>query len=244
MHDDAAELGGLGRQALDPRGPSLWMGSRGSATQAHYDVADNVLVQLYGSKRVRCFHPAAACALHVFPDAHPRARKSQVDFDEPDHRRFPHLASLPAPVLDVVLQPGDALWIPAFWFHHLENCWWPTIDEASMCSGGDATTGQDCGVDAPAAASVSLNIFALSQPMLLAQKVFQRERRPLGPGPLVAAAVTRPTDDEEQQDLSRQVAVEALHVPSIVAPVPVLVLAMAPSREAFTLTPTLAGDGI
>lgn len=44
LHDD--------QQLLDPRGPSLWMGSSGSATQAHYDVADIVVVQLFGTKRV------------------------------------------------------------------------------------------------------------------------------------------------------------------------------------------------
>jgi hypothetical protein len=40
------------KELLDPRGPSLWMASSGSATQAHYDVADNVILQLFGTKRV------------------------------------------------------------------------------------------------------------------------------------------------------------------------------------------------
>lgn len=105
----------------DQRGPSLWVGSAGSSTQAHYDVADNVIVQLHGSKRLRCYPPHAATCLHVFPDAHPRARKSQVNFDAPDHGRFPLFAALPPPALDVTLQPGDALSVPAFWFHHVEN---------------------------------------------------------------------------------------------------------------------------
>eukprot|EP01043_Picozoa_sp_COSAG02_P071072 COSAG02_NODE_12841_length_1484_cov_1.373285_2_plen_311_part_00 len=107
--------------AIDPRGPSIWIGSAGSATQAHYDVADNVIVQLHGTKRLRCYPPHAATQLHVFPDAHPRARKSQVNFDDPDHARFPLFNALPSPALDVTLQPGDALSVPAFWFHHVEN---------------------------------------------------------------------------------------------------------------------------
>ena len=200
LHADAVEYGGLGLHALDPRGPSLWMGSCGSATQAHYDVADNVLVQLHGSKRVRCFHPGAAWALHVFPDAHPRARKSQVNFDAPDHRRFPHFARLPMPVLDVVLSPGDALWIPAFWFHHLENC--PQAADAG---------------DLASPASVSLNIFAISQPMLAAQQIFQ-ERRPFGSGPLTAAAAAADATAERQDkhgvavpSVAAVAAVAALH---------------------------------
>lgn len=109
------------RLPMDPRGPSIWIGSAGSATQAHYDVADNVIVQLHGTKRLRCYPPRAATPLHVFPDAHPRARKSQVNFDEPDHTRFPLFSALPAPTLDVILRPGDAMSVPAFWFHHVEN---------------------------------------------------------------------------------------------------------------------------
>lgn len=120
----------------DPRGPSIWIGSSRSATQAHYDVADNVIVQLHGTKRLQCYPPHAAAALHVFPDAHPRARKSQVNFDDPDHTRFPLFSTLPPPALDVTLQPGDALSVPAFWFHHVEND--------------------------PSGPSVSLNLFAAS----------------------------------------------------------------------------------
>lgn len=171
LHDDQC--------SLDPRGPSLWMGSSGSGTQAHYDVADNVLVQLFGTKRVRCYHPHAAQALHVFPDAHPRARKSQVNFDKPDHDRFPHFASLGSPVLDVVLQPGDALRIPAFWFHHVENGTIPGIGKG--CSGAEETIPQD-------APSVSLNIFALSPAMEAAREIFRSASCPFGVLPAAAAA--------------------------------------------------------
>jgi hypothetical protein len=152
----------------DPRGPSLWAGSAGSCTQAHYDVADNVIVQLHGRKRVRCYPPAAHEALCVFPDAHPRARKSQVNFDRPDLRLHPAFATLGSPFLDVVLMPGDALAVPAFWFHHLEN------------GGGGGLDGEkDEGAGwAPAGPSVSLNLFALSAPMMASQPIF-REGRPL-----------------------------------------------------------------
>lgn len=151
---------------LDPRGPSLWMGTSGSGTQCHYDVANNVILQLYGSKRIRCFHPSLGVShLHVFPDAHPRARKSQVDFDAPattSRERYPHFENLPPPTLDVTLRPGDALEIPAFWFHHVENGKVPNNDD---------------GDDLP---TVSLNSFVLSQPMMIAQQIFQKASRPLG----------------------------------------------------------------
>ena len=95
-----------------------WAGSGGAVTQCHYDVADNVFVQLHGRKEFRLYPPDAACSLHVFPDAHPRARKSQVCIEQPDLERHSLAAALCAP-LRVVLEPGDALMIPAFWFHHV-----------------------------------------------------------------------------------------------------------------------------
>ena len=166
---------------LDPRGPSLWMGTSGSATQAHYDVADNVIVQLYGTKRIRCYPPEAATALHVFPDAHPRARKSQVDWDAPDHERFGQFATLTPPVLDAVLQPGDAIRIPAFWFHHVENGRQQRQCETAANGGvsgfrdlADSTMEQTLGP------SVSFNLFALSDSMMIAQRIFQDASQPFG----------------------------------------------------------------
>jgi hypothetical protein len=170
---------------LDPRGPSLWMGSSGSATQAHYDVADNVLVQLYGSKRIRCYPPSAATALYVFPDAHPRARKSQANLDDnisnnPDtqHRLFPMLRNLTPPVLDVTLHPGDVLEIPAFWFHHVENGILPpnNNDDDNNNNNHIRNNKNEIFIDGP---SVSLNLFALSRPMLTAQDIFRTASRPI-----------------------------------------------------------------
>ena len=103
--------GAVGDDVVDalPRKTSLWVGGNGSTTQAHYDVADNILGQCLGTKRIRCWAPSSHWAMTPFPDAHPLARKAQIDIEE-----------MPAPDLDVTLEPGDALAIPAFWFHHCE----------------------------------------------------------------------------------------------------------------------------
>ena len=174
---------------LDPRGPSLWMGTSGSGTQCHYDVADNIIVQLYGTKRIRIYPPIVGVFhLHVFPDAHPKARKSQVDFDFFNTRndninadmlqRFPHFANVSNPTMDVILQPGDALQIPAFWFHHVENGTLPKRyhrEDATICKSGDTF-----GYDDNHQPSVSLNSFALSESMMIARRIFQLASRPLG----------------------------------------------------------------
>lgn len=115
--------GGDWRELIDYRGGaycSVWIGGRGTTTQAHYDVADNVLFQVVGRKRVRVWNPSQHFAMHVFPDAHPRARKAQASIDNGPSAAFSLRAELDAPMLDVVLEPGAAISIPAFFFHHCE----------------------------------------------------------------------------------------------------------------------------
>ena len=154
---------------------SLWVGSANSATQAHYDVADNVLVALHGTKRLRCWPPGAAPQLHVFPDAHPRARKSQVNFDQPDHARFPLFAELPPPSLDVTLEPGAALLLPAFWFHHVENDplrFAPGCLSALGCMAVASHPEAECLLLSVCSPSVSMNLFAPSAALLASQPIF------------------------------------------------------------------------
>ena len=106
----------------DPRAlrpwTQLWAASLGSVTQAHYDVADNVFVQLSGEKEFLLYPPSSVTSLHFFPDAHPRARKSMVNVCAIDRDLHPLAEMAPAP-LRVRLSPGDALAIPAFWVHHV-----------------------------------------------------------------------------------------------------------------------------
>jgi len=100
---------------------AVWISSANSGTRAHYDAFDNEFYQLEGRKRIRIHAPLAHFAMHVYPDAHPRARKSQVNSDCPDLERFPLYSSIGEPVLDVELGPGDSITIPAFWFHEIES---------------------------------------------------------------------------------------------------------------------------
>ena len=94
---------------------SAWVGGPGTTTKAHYDVLDNMFCQVYGRKTFRLWGPDHVSLLKVFPDLHPRARKSQFKElfqgnDTDDDMAF----------LDVELGPGDSLYIPAFVFHQVE----------------------------------------------------------------------------------------------------------------------------
>ena len=88
---------------------STWIGGAGSTTTAHYDVLDNVFVQLHGSKRFAFWPPQSSPALLVYPDVHTRARKSQLGSIE----------EMPTAVSELVVHAGEALYIPSFYFHHV-----------------------------------------------------------------------------------------------------------------------------
>ena len=58
---------------------------------------------------------------------------SLVDFDAPDFVRFPRFRDALATAQTAVLEPGDAIYIPGMWWHHvrseapfnvLVNYWW------------------------------------------------------------------------------------------------------------------------
>lgn len=96
--------------------PSLWLATRGAVTVTHYDTLDNVLVQLSGAKEVLLWPPTAARQLQLYPDASPRARKSMADVASPVST-----STMPPPAQVYLLTPGDALFIPAFYFHRCQS---------------------------------------------------------------------------------------------------------------------------
>ncbi|MBN3291791.1 TYW5 protein, partial [Polypterus senegalus] len=77
----------------------------------HYDVMDNLLVQVTGRKKVVLFSPQDAAYLYLSGD------KSEVlDIDSPDLKKYPEF--IKAKRYECCLKPGDVLFIPALWFHN------------------------------------------------------------------------------------------------------------------------------
>lgn len=96
-----------------------FLGCAGSTTPLHYDIdmGDVLHTVIRGRRRVRLFPPEAAAALY----RHPCTVRSYVNLDAPDLDRFPALAF--ARGYEVVLQPGQTLYMPGGWwheFHYLE----------------------------------------------------------------------------------------------------------------------------
>ena len=131
----AAYNAGPNAQALAPLAPDLgsidtildraagqlagmiWIGSQGTFTPLHHDLTNNLLVQLVGRKRVILASPAETPKLynsrHVFSDvgnlADPRL----------DPSTYPKLKTVRT--LEVVIGPGEALFIPIGWWRQIES---------------------------------------------------------------------------------------------------------------------------
>lgn len=109
---DVGDIPGiLARQ--EPRDGFFWMGPQGTITPFHHDLTNNLLVQIVGEKRVKLVSaaelPKMKNHLHCFS-----AWKGEELVPGPGD------ASHPA-VLEVILNPGDALFLPVGWWHHVEG---------------------------------------------------------------------------------------------------------------------------
>lgn len=107
---------------------NLWFGPGGNVTRLHYDVPNNFLAQVCGSKRFVMFPPGDMSRLYPFRTK--SYNMSQVNIDEPDLERFPRFRD--ARPVEITLQPGEMLFIPSFWWHQVYsletgvsvNFWW------------------------------------------------------------------------------------------------------------------------
>jgi hypothetical protein len=113
---------------------SIWLGNRTIAT-AHYDMSNNIACCLVGRRRFTLFPPEQVANLYPGPlEPTPGGQVlSMVDFRAPDLERFPGFAEALAVAQVAELAPGDILFYPALWWHHVEaldsfnamiNYWW------------------------------------------------------------------------------------------------------------------------
>lgn len=113
---------------------SVWIGNR-TRIAAHYDLPDNLACVAVGHRRFTLFPPDQLNNLYIGPlDYTPAGQSiSLVDFAKPDLARFPRFATALEHAQVAELGPGDALFIPSMWWHHVEaldpfnvlvNYWW------------------------------------------------------------------------------------------------------------------------
>lgn len=154
---------------------SVWMGEGGATTAAHWDMDDNFYVQYYGRKRFLLFHPDtykswkrygggngfSRCVSSHWP-SYPRASPNhkQVVMRRGDPSRYSYILHEGAPLpvaYEAVLSPGDMLFIPAYWYHHVE---------AMLSAPGTSRIG-DTPTTEPEHLSISSNFWSTSDMRLL-----------------------------------------------------------------------------
>ena len=117
--------------AVEPR---IWLGTA-ITVPAHCDETDNIACVVAGKRRFTLFPPGQIGNLYIGPlDFAPTGTPiSLVDFAAPDFERFPKFHDACAQALVAELGPGDAIFIPALWWHHVQsldvcnilvNYWW------------------------------------------------------------------------------------------------------------------------
>lgn len=114
--------------------PRVWVGNAAKVA-THNDPVENVAVVAAGRRRFTLFPPSAEPDLYLGPhDPTPAgARISMVHVTAPDLERYPRYALALEHAQEAELSPGDAIFIPRDWYHHVEaldrfnvlvNYWW------------------------------------------------------------------------------------------------------------------------
>jgi hypothetical protein len=114
--------------------PRIWLGSA-VTTPAHFDESNNVACVICGTRRFTLFPPEQIGNLYIGPIGHAPTGTpiSLVSLRNPDFERFPRFRDALAAALTAELGPGDAIYIPTLWWHHVEslakynvlvNYWW------------------------------------------------------------------------------------------------------------------------
>jgi tRNA wybutosine-synthesizing protein 5 len=113
--------------------PNLWIGGAGCVSPLHYDMAYNFLVQVKGRKELIIFSPEDS--MYLYPSGKQGGgHLSDVNLDNIDIHQFPMYTF--AQPFHCILEPGDLLFIPPRWWHHVRsldmcisvNHWWERFD--------------------------------------------------------------------------------------------------------------------
>src|SRR5438552_9268676 len=130
--------------------PRIWLGNV-VTTPAHFDESNNVACVVSGTRRFTLFPPEQIANLYIGPLGHAPTGTpiSLVSLANPDFERFPRFRDALASALVGELEPGDAIYIPTLWWHHVQslakynmlvNYWW----KRQVGAAGSADTALNC----------------------------------------------------------------------------------------------------
>eukprot|EP00050_Salpingoeca_kvevrii_P020702 m.101793 g.101793 ORF g.101793 m.101793 type:complete len:430 (-) comp8976_c0_seq6:88-1377(-) len=115
---------------LDTSEPNLWLAGAQTASTGHYDTSDNIYVPILGKKTFYVGPPEINEQLGLYPVLHQHYRQTQAVFP-----------AVPRPdVLEITVEPGQALFLPAYWWHYVRtdepsvalNFWTTSVHFESM----------------------------------------------------------------------------------------------------------------
>jgi hypothetical protein len=107
--------------------PEFWLMSPNCALQTRYSPTHTVKTQIYGKTKYFLFPPDEIKNFYLYPSIHVSEKQSQanlytelkiaVNGEESD---FPNIQSIKSGI-EVVLSPGESLYIPPYWMVMTEN---------------------------------------------------------------------------------------------------------------------------
>ncbi|KAI6653760.1 hypothetical protein LOD99_3264 [Oopsacas minuta] len=98
---------------------NVWLGEPGVIAHMHYCEYHNFYVQIQGSKKFTVFSPSEWIHVYPYPYLHPHHAQAQVNISNVnDTDKFPFITK--ATGMEITLEPGDLLYLPPLWFHHVE----------------------------------------------------------------------------------------------------------------------------
>ena len=112
--DDIGSLPPLCDRAQLADRSSFWFGPAGTITPLHHDTLMLFHTQVVGRKRWRFVSPLEWCRVY-----NSRNVFSDVDLERPDLARFPAFEH--AKVLEVVVEPGETMFLPLGWWHQVTS---------------------------------------------------------------------------------------------------------------------------
>ena len=122
--------------------PRMWLGNRTIST-THYDTSENIACAVAGRRRITFFPPGQIANMYIGPLllTPGGAHVSMVDLRQPDLSRYPRFKDALTVAMQAVLEPGDAVYIPGYWWHNVEsldsfsvlvNYWWGASEDAAV----------------------------------------------------------------------------------------------------------------
>lgn len=121
----------------------FWFGPRSCVSPLHYDPLDNLLIQIVGQKRILLYPNRITERGDTIEDEKnvlnwhyagyqgQQYNTSPIDVENPDLTQFGLFRHAP-PAVECIISPGDILYIPSKWWHHVRsldtaisvNIWW------------------------------------------------------------------------------------------------------------------------